>query len=77
MRIEQVEITKHTDGWKGTWYKTGQRHFVREDNDWPSVMSCRWRALDVSGGIMDHDCRVVRGPLSWLRCRLRGMRSSA
>lgn len=69
--VELVEITAHETGWKGTWYSTGERHFVRQDPSWPSVMACRWRALDVAGSIHEHHCRVVRGRVAWLRCRLK------
>ena len=74
MGIKLVEVTGHKDGWKGTWYKTGERHFVQQDRDWPQVMAARWRALDVAGSIHDYDCRVMRGPMAWLRCRLRALR---
>jgi hypothetical protein len=61
MKIQLVEVTNHDSGWKGTWYKTGERHFVRQDPDWPKLMACKWRALDVSGGIHEADCRVEMG----------------
>lgn len=31
MRIQLVEVTSHDSSWKGTWYRTGERHFVRQD----------------------------------------------
>ena len=74
MRIKLVEVTSHDSSWKGTWYRTGERHFVQQDPGWPSVVASRWRALDVCGGINERDCRVVRGPIAWLRCRLRALR---
>ncbi len=46
MKTQLVEVTNHDSGWKGTWYRTGERHFVRQDPDWPKVMACKWRALD-------------------------------
>ncbi len=67
MKTKLVEVTAHEDGWKGTWYKTGQKHFVQQDPDWPKVMACRWRT-NASHGIHDHHCREVRGPIAWLRC---------
>ena len=69
MRTKLVEITGHEDGWKGTWYKTGQRHFVRQYRGWPSVMSCRWCALS-GGGIHEDHCQVVHGVVAWIRCAL-------
>ena len=77
MKVQIVEVTNHDGGWKGTWYRTGERHFVRQDPDWPKLMACKWRALDVSGGIHETDCRVVRGPIAWLRCRMRALRPNA
>lgn len=43
MQTVLVEITDHEDGWKGTWYKTGQKHFARQHPRWPKVMACRWK----------------------------------
>lgn len=74
MKTKLMEIVRHENGWKGTWYKTGERHFVRQDENWPAVVMQRWRALDVSGGINEGDCREVRGPLAWLKCALRSLR---
>lgn len=74
MKTKLVEITKDDTGWKGTWYRKGERHFVRQDEQWPVVMLCRWRALDFNGGIHERDCRVMRGPVAWLRCVVRNMR---
>ena len=74
MKTKLMEIVRHENGWKGTWYKTGERHFVRQDEHWPAVVMQRWRALDVSGGINEGDCREVRGPLAWLKCALRSLR---
>lgn len=74
MKTKLVEITSDDSGWKGTWYRKGERHFVQQDEAWPKVVLNRWRALDVSGGIHEYDCRIVRGPVAWVRCALRAMR---
>jgi hypothetical protein len=63
-----VEITQHEGGWKGTWYKTGQRHFVIPQQDYPNVYANKWRALDVFGGIHEQDCVEVRGVAAWVKC---------
>lgn len=77
MNVKLVEITRHDDGWKGSWYKTGQRHFVRLQPDYPDVYVCKWRALDVCGGIHENDCREVTGIGAWLRCAWKAMRHNA
>ena len=74
MKTKLIEIVRDEPGLKGTWYKTGERHFVRQQEYWPEVYVCRWRALDVCGGIRERDCREVRGPLAWLKCALRSLR---
>ena len=71
MKTKLVEIVAHDAGWKGTWYTPGQRHFVRQERDWPKVIANRWSALDVSGGIHEHHARVLHGPIVWLRCLMR------
>lgn len=71
MKTKLVEITAHDSGWKGTWYRTGERHFVRQERAWPKVIANRWRALDVAGGIHEHHARVLHGPIVWLRCLMR------
>jgi len=68
MQIRLVEITQHEGGWKGTWYKTGQRHFVIPQQDYPNVYTNKWRALDVFGGIQEQDCVEVRGVAAWVKC---------
>lgn len=82
IRIRLVEVTHDEPGWKGTWYRRGQRHFVQQDPWWPSVMSSRWHALTPNtwGGIPEADCRVLSGPIVWLRCqwfRLRHWRDAS
>lgn len=72
-KIRLVEITNGQQGWKGTWYRTGQRHFVYQDPLWPQVSLQRWRAFDEIGGIAEGDCRALRGPLIWLRCLLKSL----
>ena len=69
-RIFLVEITQHETGWKGSWYRTGQRHFVQQNRHWPMVSGTRWHALTPRtwGGISAENCRVLRGPIAWLRC---------
>lgn len=70
--VRLVEVTSHETGWKGTWYRTGQRHFVRQRRGWPKVYRERWEALTpgVCGGISEADCRVLRGFGPWLSCLL-------
>jgi hypothetical protein len=69
MQIKLVEVTSHDNGWKGTWYKTGQRHFVRQCPDYPRVVATRWQNLGrVSGGIDEKDCAVLTGLVVWLLC---------
>jgi hypothetical protein len=69
-KIHLVEITSAEPGHKGTWYHVGQRHFVQQQPGWPQVYVERWHALTPStwGGINEADCRVLRGPVAWLRC---------
>jgi hypothetical protein len=70
MRVKLVEITRHECGWKGTWYRTGQRHFVEQDPHWPKPVMQRWKALTpgVCGNISEDNCRVLTGLVSWIRC---------
>jgi hypothetical protein len=74
-KIKLVEITRHEPGWKGTWYKTGQRHFVRQSATWPKVATCRWDSVDVAGGINETDCRIVGGFSAWLACRIKQLKT--
>ena len=69
-RVYLVEVTNDKPGWKGSWYKRGQRHFVQQQPDWPKVYRNRWHALTPNtwGGIDEADCQVLRGPISALRC---------
>lgn len=74
-RVFLVEVTRDEPGHKGTWYRRGQRHFVQQQPGWPQVYATRWHALTPGtwGGIDEADCRVLRGPLAWLRCIWFGM----
>jgi hypothetical protein len=69
-RVFLVEITCEEAGFKGTWYRLGERHFVQQQPYWPQVYTCRWHALTPGtwGGIHEDDCRVLRGPVARLRC---------
>lgn len=69
-RVFLAEVTSDDPGWKGTWYRKGQHHFVQQHPWWPQVVRTRWHALTpgVWGGIAESDCRILRGPLVWLRC---------
>jgi hypothetical protein len=69
-KVRLVEITKDDRGWKGTWYRKGQRHFVQQQPGWPEVYTTRWHARTPGtwGGIGEANCRVLHGPLVWLRC---------
>lgn len=72
MKIKLVEVTAANEGWKGTWYKQGQRHFVRQYPDYPKVYATRWESLGrVCGGIDEKDCKVLTGPVVWVRCALK------
>lgn len=77
LTIKLVEITRHRPGWKGTWYETGQRHFVTEDARWPAVVMQRWAAVDICGGINEADCREIRGLSAWTACRIKQLKISA
>lgn len=71
MKIKLVRIVSHEDGWKGTWYKAGQTHFVTQYDGWPKVYTARWSAIDLCGGINEKDCVVLTGPVAWMRCAVR------
>lgn len=66
-----VEITQAESGWKGNWYKVGQRHFVTAHQDWPDAIGSKFYSVDIAGGIDENDCRVLSSPLAWLRCRAK------
>ena len=67
MRIKLVKINKDDHGnWKGTWYKAGDFHFVTETIA-PHI-GCRYRAVDVAGGIMESDCELQKGVAVWWKC---------
>jgi hypothetical protein len=70
MQIKLVEVTNDDVSWKGTWYRRGERHFVRQYADFPRVIATRWENIgsSVCGGIADSDCSIVRGPWAWLQC---------
>ena len=76
--VRLVEIVRHEESWKGTWYRTGQRHFVRQHRAWPKVCRQRWEALTpgVCGGINESDCRLIRGAGAWIACRLFAVKHS-
>ncbi len=66
MKIKLVKITSDLFGdWKGTWYKSGEFYFVTE------AKAYRFRAVDVSGGIMASDCEVQKGFIAWCKCALK------
>lgn len=69
MALRYVEITHAEGGWKGNWYKVGERYVVRQDPRWPEVARQRWLTVDPRdpwGGINDADCRRVRGLVAFL-----------
>lgn len=69
MQIKLVEIVEAEGGWKGSWYRKGQQHLVRQYRDWPKVYACRWECMSGPvGGIHEGHCRIVRGPAAWLKC---------
>jgi hypothetical protein len=69
-KVYLVKITAADVGWKGTWYRVGQEHFVQQNPWWPFVYNEKWHALtpNVWGGINEVDCVVLRGFWPWLRC---------
>lgn len=73
MKLLLVEITKEDNAWKGTWYKVGQRHFVTIERRYPAVMLAKYSAIDLCGGIMETDCKVLTDWRSRVRCFFRGM----
>ena len=65
MRVKLVKITDCEGGWKGTWYKNDQLHFVTENN--ADHIACKFQAIDISGGIMANHCEVQTGFIAWLK----------
>lgn len=66
-RVRRVEIVRETRGWKGTWYRTGQRYFVVESQN--RVLVARWTALGKRPwGILEDHARVLTGWRTWLAC---------
>ena len=71
--LRLVEVTNAETGWKGDWYKTGQRHWVDQQPLWPKVYANRWLKAEQGvrvRGINDSDYKVIVGPwhpLAWLR----------
>ena len=74
--LRLVEITAHATGWKGTWYRIGERHWVDQQPHWPKVYENRWLKAEQGPrvcGISEDDCKVVVGPWhprAWLRTLL-------
>ena len=67
MRIKLVKIVSDDYGtWKGTWYKSGQIHFVFETSK--SYMACKYHSVDLGHGIMEDDCELQRGVVAWWKC---------
>lgn len=73
MKLLLVEITRADSGWKGTWYRTGQRHFVTIERHYPAVVMSKYAAINLCGGIMESDCKVLTDWRSRVRCFLRGL----
>lgn len=69
MNIKLVRIKDSQSGYKGTWYTKGELHFVTEVNE--EHISCRYRALDISGGIMESDCELQKGLIAWFKCLIK------
>lgn len=68
--LRLVEVTNAETGWKGDWYRPGNRHWVRLQPLWPQVYKNKWEAVYQCGGINDDDCKVVLGPWhpwAWVR----------
>ena len=74
--LRLVEITQAETGWKGDWYKPGQRHWVSQQPNWPKVYVNRWLKAEQGPrvcGINEADCKTVVGPWhprAWLRTLL-------
>ena len=65
--IKQLEITNDDKGWKGTWYRVGERHYAKPDTkEWVAE---DWSAVDINGGIDSADSVVVTGLVSFIKCR--------
>lgn len=71
MEVKQVEITADDKGWKGTWYRKGQRHFVTDEPNYPAYATCRWRSTDICGGIQGAHAVELVGFRVWVRCRVK------
>lgn len=71
--LRLVEITNAETGWKGAWYKVGQRHWVSQQPLWPRVYATRWLKAEQGirvCGIDEADCKTIVGPWhprAWLR----------
>lgn len=74
MNIKLVEITNHEEGWKGNWYKTGQRHFVTINPLYPAVYTSKYRSVDVYGGINENDCVELNGLYVFSQCVFKWMK---
>lgn len=66
MKIKRVKITQHEKGWKGTWYKTGEKHFVVEHR--AAHLAEAYHAVRVCGGIAEADCIELTDFASRLMC---------
>lgn len=56
-RVAVVRIISHEDGWKGTWYKTGEEYAVQENLN--PVIANKWLAIGRSGGIDEKDAEEI------------------
>lgn len=66
MKIKRVGITQHQTGWKGTWYKTGEKHFVVEHR--AGHLAQGYHAVRVCGAINESDCIELTDFISRLMC---------
>jgi hypothetical protein len=72
MKIKLVRITKHDNEWKGTWYKTGQKHFVVEHR--ADHLCEAYHAVRLCGGINEADCIELTDFTARLLCWVESLR---
>ena len=72
MKVKLVEIVNDDTGWKGTWYRKGERHFVCIEPLWPDVHACKYTLIGKhNGGIHENDCTEIRGMIAGVKCAVK------
>ena len=72
MKIKRVKIVNHESGWKGTWYETGEKHYVIERR--ANHLANAYHAVRLSGGINDEDCVEMTDIWSRILCIVERLR---